>query len=201
MPPHAASTHGTALLHGHHLCGRLLCPVAVVVSPLLIHMANASSPPSPNHSPSVSVVVLIFVHRYRHLPLTPPMHCYLIVVFVILVVHRPSSIIHRPLSIFFCQSLAIRTLLKKLPTHVHSESVFVHPHFESSESCEIENIQRNRVTNNTPPWCSRVTLSDASQGVTLTATHSKVLYVWYFSLLQIQISTNSRRFPHPVERI
>jgi len=31
--------------------------------PFLIYTASASSPPSPNHSPSVSVVVFVVVHR------------------------------------------------------------------------------------------------------------------------------------------
>ena len=64
-----------------------------MASPLLIYTANADPPPSPNHSPSVSVVVFIFVCCYRRLPHPSPMLC-LIVVFIIVVDRRPSSIFH-----------------------------------------------------------------------------------------------------------
>jgi hypothetical protein len=84
----------------------ILHPVAVTATPLLIYKANAGPPSSPNHIPSVLVVVFVFVRCYRRLPRPSPMHC-LIVVFVIMVIHRPSSIVHRPSSIVYHPSTVV----------------------------------------------------------------------------------------------
>jgi len=69
------------------------CILAVVASPILINMARASPHPSPNCSPSVSVVIFLFTCRYNHLPPPSPMHCLIVVL-----LSSWSSIIHRPLS-------------------------------------------------------------------------------------------------------
>jgi len=58
--------------------------MAIVASPLLIYTANASPPPSPNHSPSVSVLVFVVVRRYHRLP--SPMHCLIVVLLTVIVV-------------------------------------------------------------------------------------------------------------------
>jgi hypothetical protein len=94
--------------------GLLLRSVAVVASPLLIYTANAGPSPSPNHSPSVSIVVFIFIRCDRRLPHLSPMLS-LIVVFVIVVDHRPSSIVHCPSSIVFRQSSVV--------SHQHPSSI------------------------------------------------------------------------------
>ena len=47
--------------------------------PFLIYTVSASPPPSPNHSPSVSVVVFVVVRCYHRLPPPSPMHCLIVV--------------------------------------------------------------------------------------------------------------------------